>query len=620
MSSHPAPAAVPFSAVPSATGLYDPANDRDACGVAFVADVRGRRSRRIVSAGLTALHNLDHRGAAGSEPNSGDGAGILTQIPDALLRASVDFELPPLGEYSVGIAFLPTDENERSARMDAVTKIADEEGLTVLGWREVPVDPDGADVGPTARAVMPHFAQLFVAETIGARAEAAAFGGGVAVNGVTRLERRAFVLRKRAERAATEAGSSLYIASLSSRTITYKGMLTTDQLPAFFPDLRDERYESAIALVHSRFSTNTFPSWPLAHPFRVIAHNGEINTIKGNRNRMRAREAMLETELFDAPAGSPAAELGLERIFPVTASDCSDSASCDEVLELLHLSGRSLPHAVLMMIPEAWENHDEMDPARRAFYRFHSSIMEPWDGPAAVCFTAATLMRAVLDRNGLRPGRWWQTKDDLVVLASEVGVLDIPAADVVAKGRLQPGRMFLVDTSSGKIVSDEDVKGALAAEHPYDDWLHAGLVHLPALPERRRSRPSHESVVRRQMLFGYTEEELRILVTPMAASGADPIGSMGTDTPVAALSDRSRLLYDYFGQLFAQVTNPPLDAIREELVTSLGRTVGPEQKLRGAPPAARRGVSLPYPVIDNDELAKILHIDDDGDLPGYAAV
>src|SRR3954467_1278318 len=406
MSSHPAPAAVPFSAVPSATGLYDPANDRDACGVAFVADVRGRRSRRIVSAGLTALHNLDHRGAAGSEPNSGDGAGILTQIPDALLRASVDFELPPLGEYSVGIAFLPTDENESSARMDAVTKIADEEGLTVLGWREVPVDPDGADVGPTARAVMPHFAQLFVAETMGARADEKAFGGSVVCNGVTRLERRSFVLRKRAERAAVDAGSSLYITSLSSRTITYKGMLTTDQLPQFFPDLRDARYESAIALVHSRFSTNTFPSWPLAHPFRMIAHNGEINTIKGNRNRMRAREAMLETQLFDAPEGSPAAELGLDRIFPVTASDFSDSATFDEVLELLHLSGRSLPHTVLMMIPEAWENHDEMDPARRAFYRFHSSVMEPWDGPAAVAFTDGTLIGAVLDRNGLRPGRW----------------------------------------------------------------------------------------------------------------------------------------------------------------------------------------------------------------------
>src|SRR3954464_6296192 len=434
--------AVPFSALPAAAGLYDPAREHDACGVAFVADARGRRSRSIVAAGLTALHNLDHRGAAGSEPNSGDGAGILTQVPDTLLRQSVDFDLPPLGEYAVGIAFLPADEAERAGVVDAVAGLAAEEGLTVLGWRELPVDADRADLGPTARAVMPHFAQLFVAETIGARADARAYGGGrTAPHGVTRLERRSFVLRKRIERAARDAGSSCYIASLSSRTITYKGMLTTDQLPAFFPDLRDERYASAIALVHSRFSTNTFPSWPLAHPFRVIAHNGEINTIKGNRNRMRAREAKLETSLFDGPAG-PAAELGLERIFPVTASDFSDSATFDEVLELLHLSGRSLPHAVLMMIPEAWENHDEMDPARRAFYRFHASIMEPWDGPAAVAFTDGTLIGAVLDRNGLRPGRWWHTKDDLVVLASEVGVLDIPAGDIVAKGRLQPGRMF----------------------------------------------------------------------------------------------------------------------------------------------------------------------------------
>ncbi|MFQ1001107.1 glutamate synthase large subunit [Modestobacter sp. SSW1-42] len=615
-----APSPVPFSSLPAASGLYDPAREHDACGVAFVADAQGRRSRAIVAAGLTALHNLDHRGAAGSEPNSGDGAGILTQVPDGLLRASVGFDLPPVGEYAVGIAFLPADPAERASVVDTVAGLAAEEGLEVLGWRELPVDPDGADLGPTARAVMPHFAQLFVAETTGARADATAFGGAAtAPHGVTRLERRAFVLRKRVERAAREAGSSCYVASLSARTITYKGMLTTDQLPAFFPDLRDERYESAIALVHSRFSTNTFPSWPLAHPFRFIAHNGEINTIKGNRNRMRAREAKLETGLFDGPAG-PASELGLERIFPVTASDFSDSATFDEVLELLHLSGRSLPHAVLMMIPEAWENHAEMDAARRAFYRFHSSIMEPWDGPACVAFTDGTLIGAVLDRNGLRPGRWWRTKDDLVVLASEAGVLDIPAGDVVAKGRLQPGRMFLVDTAAGRIVSDEEVKGDLATAEPYEDWLHAGLVHLPTLPDRRRARPSHESVVRRQQLFGYTEEELRLLVQPMAASGAEPIGSMGSDTPIASLSDRSRQLYDYFSQLFAQVTNPPLDAIREELVTSLGRTFGPEQSLLGATPASCRQVFLPYPVIDNDELAKILHIDDDGDLPGFAAV
>ncbi|MCW2581274.1 MAG: gltB, partial [Klenkia sp.] len=442
----PSASRVPFSAVPAASGLYDPSNEHDACGVAFVADAQGRRSRSIVSMGLTALHNLDHRGAAGSEPNSGDGAGILTQVPDALLRAVVDFDLPPVGEYAVGVGFLPRDEAERAARVADVARLAAEEGLVVLGWRELPIAPEAADIGPTALAVMPHFAQLFVADGTAARADATAFGGSTTTHGVTRLERRAFVLRKRAERAAEADGSSLYFASLSSRTVTYKGMLTTDQLPAFFPDLTDDRYESAIALVHSRFSTNTFPSWPLAHPFRVIAHNGEINTIKGNRNRMRAREAKLDTHLFDGPAG-PASELGLDRVFPVTAADFSDSATFDEVLELLHLSGRSLPHAVLMMIPEAWENHAEMDAARRAFYRFHSAVMEPWDGPACVAFTDGTQIGAVLDRNGLRPGRWWRTKDDVVVLASEVGVLDIPAGDVVAKGRLQPGRMFLLDTA-----------------------------------------------------------------------------------------------------------------------------------------------------------------------------
>src|SRR3954462_13872438 len=427
---------------PPAQGLYGPAFEHDACGVAFVADMHGRRSNAIVRDALTALHNLDHRGAQGAEANTGDGAGILLQVPDAFLRAVAGVALPAAGAYAVGLVFLPDDDAEAASAQAAIERLAEEEELRVLGWRDVPIDASG--LGTTAVSVMPRFRQLFVA---GRRGEV---GLG--------LERRSFCLRKRVER---EAG--VYLPSLSCRTIVYQGMLTTDQLPAFFPDLRDERIESAIALVHSRFSTNTFPSWPLAHPFRFIAHNGEINTIKGNRNRMRAREAMIETDLFDGPAG-PASELGLERIFPVTASDFSASATLDEVLEWLHLSGRSLPHAVLMMIPEAWENHDEMDAARRAFYRFHASIMEPWDGPACVAFTDGTLIGAVLDRNGLRPGRWWQTKDDLVVLASEAGGADLPAADVVAKGRLQPGRMFLVDTAAGRIVSDEEVKGALATE------------------------------------------------------------------------------------------------------------------------------------------------------------
>jgi glutamate synthase (NADPH/NADH) large chain len=569
---------------PEPQGLYDGRHEHDACGVAFVADMHGRRSNGIVRDALTALHNLDHRGASGSEANTGDGAGILLQVPDGFLRAVTGLDLPKPGSYAVGLAFLPAD-----ADIAGVERLAAEEELRVVGWRDVPTDP--SSLGETALSVMPVFRQLFVA---GLRGEV---GLG--------LERRAFCLRKRVER---ELG--IYFASLSCRTLVYKGMLTTDQLPAFFPDLRDERVESAIALVHSRFSTNTFPSWPLAHPYRYIAHNGEINTVKGNRNWMAAREALLASDVIPGD---------LKRLFPIVTPDASDSASFDEVLELLHLGGRSLPHAVLMMIPEAWENHAEMDAERRAFYGFHSCVMEPWDGPACVTFTDGEVVGAVLDRNGLRPSRYWVTDDGRVVLASEVGVLDIAPERVVRKGRLQPGRMFLVDTAAGRIVDDEELKSELAAENPYGDWLHAGLMHLSDLPEREHIVHSHESVLRRQQTFGYTEEELRILLTPMARAGAEPIGSMGTDTPIAVLSDRPRLLFDYFTELFAQVTNPPLDAIREELVTSLATTIGPEGNLLDPTPASCRQITLSFPVIDNDELAKIIHINDDGDLPGFAA-
>ena len=438
---------------------------------------------------------------------------------------------------------------------------------------------------------MPTFSQLFVAAA-----------GGRLVG--MALERLAFCLRKRAERE-----TDVYFPSLSSRTIAYKGMLTTDQLDHFYPDLVDERVESAVAVVHSRFSTNTFPSWPLSHPFRFIAHNGEINTVMGNRNWMRAREALLASDLIGGD---------LDRLFPICTPGASDSASFDEVLELLHIGGRSLPHSVLMMIPEAWENHSEMDAKRKAFYEFHASMMEPWDGPACVVFTDGTQVGAVLDRNGLRPSRYWVTDDGLVVLASEVGVLDIDPATVVRKGRLQPGRMFLVDTHEHRIIEDEEIKGELAAEHPYDEWLHAGIVRFEDLPDREHIVHTHASVTRRQQIFGYTEEEKRVLLTPMAKTGAEPIGSMGTDTPIAALSDRPRLLFDYFAQLFAQVTNPPLDAIREELVTSLSGTIGPEANLLEPTPASCRQLVLPFPVVTNDELAKIRHINRDGDLPGYA--
>ena len=589
-----------FSAVPDAQGLYDPSHEKDSCGVAMVTDIRGRRSHAIVADGLVALEHLDHRGAAGAEANSGDGAGVLLQLPVELFQAVVDFGLPPpttdgCNTYAAGLCFMPQDPIARAGARSRVEAIAAEEGLDVLGWRELPVDPDGAEVGMTALSCMPYMAQLFVA---------APEHNGVRPGGID-LDRRVYPLRKRAESAA-----GVYFPSLSSRTIVYKGMLTTIQLPRYFADLRDERCISAIAIVHSRFSTNTFPSWPLAHPFRLIAHNGEINTVRGNRNRMRAREAMLASSRIPGD---------LRRLFPICTPDSSDSASFDNVLELLHLGGRSLPHAVMMMIPEAWENNTTMDPARRAFCRFHASVMEPWDGPACVTFTDGTVVGAVLDRNGLRPGRWWRTIDDRVILASESGVLDVPSAQIVAKGRLEPGKMFLIDTAQGRIVTDDEIKDELARSHPYGEWIDAGLLDLKALPDRSRFQPNHESVVRRQIAFGYTEEELRILLTPMAASGAEPLGSMGTDTPTAVLSQRPRLLYDYFVELFAQVTNPPLDAIREEIVTSMARVMGPEQNLLEPTAASCRQIVLDWPVLDNDELNKIVHINDDGDQPGLRA-
>jgi glutamate synthase (NADPH) large chain len=580
-----------LAAIP-ASGLYAREHEHDACGVAMVADLKGRRDHDIVKRALTALLRLEHRGARGAEANTGDGAGILIQVPDEFFRAVVDFDLPGAGAYAVGTAFLPRDAADADAAVAEIDRLADEEGLVVLGWRALPTDPDGADLGPTALAAMPGFRQLFVA-------------GKAGETGID-LERRTFCLRKRADHA-----TGVYFPSLSPRTIVYKGMLAEPQVEAFYPDLSDERVTSALAVVHSRFSTNTFPAWPLAHPYRYVAHNGEINTLRGNRNWMAAREAELRSDLIPGD---------LSRLSPIVTPDASDSATFDEVLELLHLGGRSLPHAVLMMIPEAWENHDEMDPARRAFYEFHSTLMEPWDGPALVAFTDGTLIGAVLDRNGLRPARYWVTEDGLVVLASEVGVLDVEPSAVVRKGRLEPGRMFLVDTAAGKLVDDAEIKGALAAEHPYADWLHAGLIRLETLPDREREVPSHAALTLRQQTLGYTEEELSVLLKPMAAAGAEPIGSMGNDAPLAAISERPRQLFDYFTQLFAQVTNPPLDAIREELVTSLGSQLGPEQNLLEATPAHCRTIVLPFPVLGNDDLARIVHINDDGEYPGFASV
>ena len=571
-------------------GLYDSSFEHDACGVALVATLNKKPTHEIVASGLEALRNLEHRGASGSEPDSGDGAGILIQIPDEFFKSVVDFQLPENSFYAAGIVFLPQDEKEYNAAKETISEVAKKENITILGWRVVPTDP--AELGKTAQSVMPRFEMIFVQPQDKKLKD-------------IELDRAIYPFRK-----IIENKSNIYFASLSARTIVYKGMLTTGQLEPFYPDLSDKKVVSKIALVHSRFSTNTFPSWPLAHPYRLIAHNGEINTVKGNRNWMHARENLLKTDLIPGD---------LARVFPICSNEASDSASFDEVLELIHLGGRSLPHSILMMIPEAWENNPSMDPARRAFYEYHASIMEPWDGPACVTFTDGHLIGAVLDRNGLRPGRFWVTDDGLVVLASESGVLPIDQAKVIRKGRLQPGKMFLVDTDNGRIIEDDEIKSSLAKEQPYKDWLHAGLVHLEELPEREHIVHTHSSVLRRQQTFGYTDEELKILLTPMALNAAEPLGSMGTDTPIAVLSSRPRLIFDYFTQLFAQVTNPPLDAIREEIVTSLSSSVGEEANLLTATPAHTRQVVLPFPVIDNDELAKLIHINQDGDQPGFAA-
>jgi glutamate synthase (NADPH) large chain len=564
----------------------------------MVADMHGRRSRDIVDKAVTALLNLEHRGAQGAEPHTGDGAGILIQVPHEFLRAVVDFDLPPEGSYATGMAFLPQSSRDAAAACEAVEKIVEAEGLEVLGWRDVPTDE--SSLGALARDAMPTFRQLFI-------------GGASGMD----LERRVYIVRKRAEHELGTKGpgqdgpgrETVYFPSLSGQTFVYKGMLTTPQLKAFYLDLQDDRLTSALGIVHSRFSTNTFPSWPLAHPYRRIAHNGEINTVTGNENWMRAREALINTDIFGSPED-------VQKLSPICTRGGSDTARFDEVLEFLHLGGRSLPHAVLMMIPEAWERHESMDPARRSFYQYHASLMEPWDGPASMTFTDGTVIGAVLDRNGLRPSRIWVTSDGLVVMASEAGVLDLDPSTVVRKMRLQPGRMFLVDTAQGRIVSDEEIKAELAAEHPYQEWLAKGLFHLDELPQGNYVRMPHHRVVLRQQAFGYTYEELNLLVAPMVRAGAEPIGSMGTDTPVAVLSQRPRMLYDYFQQLFAQVTNPPLDALREEVVTSLQGTVGPEGDLLNPGPESCRQIVLPQPILRNHELAKLVNLDPEQEVNG----
>ena len=587
-----------YAGQPAAHGLYDPHHEHDSCGVGFVVDVKGRRSHTIVRQALEVLINLLHRGACGCEPNTGDGAGILLQMPDRFLRKTtraLGITLPQAGEYGAGFVFLPHDPAERQQIQTLVEAVVVEEGQRVLGWRDLPTDD--RLLGDSAVSAEPHFKQLFV-------------GHGEGLADQAHFERKLYVIRKRIEHVVDgldlKEKRFFYIPSLSSRTLIYKGMLSADQIEAMFPDFSDPDFETALALVHQRFSTNTFPSWPLAHPYRYIAHNGEINTLRGNINWMRAREALCRSELLSDD---------LAKIFPVIREGGSDSAIFDNVLEFLVMNGRSLPHAILMMIPEPWNGHESMKADRKAFYEFHSSLMEPWDGPASIAFTDGTVIGAVLDRNGLRPSRYYVTKDDMVIMASEVGVLNIPPERIRYKGRLQPGRIFLIDTAQGRIIDDDEIKSQLAAEHPYADWLAQNLVRIEDLPDAPVLEPDHETVLHHQILSGYTHEDLRILLAPMASKGEEPIGSMGTDTALAVLSDRPRMLYDYFKQLFAQVTNPPLDAIREELVTAMESTIGPERNLLVPEPESCRQINLKYPVIDNADLAKLRHVS----APGFRA-
>jgi glutamate synthase (ferredoxin) len=581
-------------------GLYDPAFEHDACGVGFVVDIKGRRSHRIVTHALTILRNLMHRGACGCEENTGDGAGILIQIPHAFLSrecGKLGFALPAAGRYGTGLVFLPQDPAAANRCQDEFAAVVREEGQTLLGWRDVPVDD--SPVGPTARSAEPVFKQIFI-------------GCAPIITDVQAFERKLYVIRKRVEHVIANSELAeralFYIPSLSARTLIYKGMLTPTQVEPMFPDLADPAVESALALVHSRFSTNTFPSWPLAHPYRYIAHNGEINTLRGNINWMRAREALCRSPVFGDD---------LKKILPIVIEGGSDSAAFDNVLEFLYMAGRELPHAVLMMIPEAWSGHEMMDEARKAFYEYHGCLMEPWDGPASIAFTDGEVIGAVLDRNGLRPSRYYVTKDGMVVMASEVGVLDIPPENVLIKERLHPGRIFLVDTREGRIIDDAELKQRYIAMYPYREWLRSNLVLLDHLPEPADvPEPDHATVLQRQQVFGYTHEDLRILMTPMAQKGEEPVGSMGNDAALAVLSDRPRVLYDYFKQLFAQVTNPPLDAIREELVTQIETPLGPEGNLLEPAPESCRMLKLKTPILGNEELAKIRHLD----RPGFKTI
>jgi len=577
-------------------GLYDPRQEHDACGVGFVVDMKGRKSHKIVTNALTILKNLLHRGACGCEENTGDGVGILIQMPHKFFRkecTKLGITLPEFGHYGAGLVFLPHDPAQSMECQDIFEQIVQEEGQQVLGWRDVPTDD--SSLGPTAKSDEPAFKQIFIKRNPDIDA--------------TAFERKLYVIRKRIENTLWNSGLSdkdlFYIPSLSYKTFVYKGMLTGNQIEPMFPDICDPDVETALALVHQRFSTNTFPEWRLAHPFRYIAHNGEINTARGNSNWMRARESLCESELFGDD---------LEKLFPIVIEGGSDSATFDNVMEFLHMAGRPLPLAVLMMIPEAWSGHETMDDERKAFYEYHACLMEPWDGPASIAFTDGEVIGAVLDRNGLRPSRYYVTKDDMVIMASEVGVLEIPPENVLIKERLHPGRIFMVDTRQGRIIDDAELKKEFATQHPYAEWLKRNLVPLENLPSPKQIHGTDpDTLLQRQQAFGYTLEDLKVIMAPMVANGLEPTGSMGTDAALAVLSNRPRLLYDYFKQLFAQVTNPPLDGIREELVTQVATTIGPEGNLLKPAPESCHQIKLKSPMLTNEELARIR----DMKLPGF---
>jgi glutamate synthase (ferredoxin) len=590
--------------LPPRQGLYDPSFEHDACGFGFVVDAAGRPSHAIVEQAIEVLTNLEHRGAAGSDANSGDGAGMLLQVPHAFLAGrcrDLGFELPQAGDYAVGMVFLPTDSLSRQECIRRFDEAIRSEGQQVIGWRDVPTE--NATLGPTARSSQPVMRQVFVRR------------GGHTPAGDP-FERALYVIRRLVEKAVARSAMAgrdqFYVSSLSARTLVYKGMLNATQLREFFPDLQQESLSSSLAMVHSRFSTNTFPSWSRAHPYRFISHNGEINTLRGNLNWMQARQTMFASRLFGSD---------LAKVLPAIDADGSDSSIFDNVLELLIFAGRSLPHAVMLMVPEPWSRHETMSRARRDFYEFHSCLMEPWDGPASIAFTDGVRIGAILDRNGLRPGRFVVSTDGLVVVASEAGVLDIAPERVARKGRLQPGRIFLVDTSLGRIVSDDEIKDALAGAEPWGTYLDDHLVRLADLPEPPTVfGPDHDTVLRRQETFGYTLEDVRLIITPMAEAGAEPIGSMGNDTPLAVLSERPQLLYDYFKQLFAQVTNPPVDADRETIVMAVDTAIGPEGNLLEPGPESARHIELPTPVLLNVELEKIRALDGGPASRGFRAI